>query len=172
MTTTTSNQAAGLIQPAEGEELRFADVTGLLKIAGAVSGERFAAAAFPHIPPRVLAAPLHRHHREDEYTIILEGTLGVQLGEAAIEAGPGTWIVKPRNQWHTFWNPADVPCRTIEIVSPAGFEQYFQEVAAAGPDMERLVRLNARYGIDMDFDSVPALCDRFGLRFPQPAPDR
>jgi len=90
MTTTTSNQAAGLIQPAEGEELRFADVTGLLKIAGAVSGERFAAAAFPHIPPRVLAAHLHRHHREDEYTIVLEGTLGVQLGEAAVEAGPGT----------------------------------------------------------------------------------
>ena len=85
--------------------------------------ERFAAVALPLIPPRVLAAPPHPHHREDEYSIVLEGTLGVQLGEAAMRRGPGTWIVKPRKQWHTFGNPADVPCRTIEIVSPAGFER-------------------------------------------------
>lgn len=163
MTRTTTIEPAALIQPPYGEELKFADLAGLLKIGGAVTSGRFAAAAFPHIPPRMLAAPLHRHHREDEYTVVLEGTLGLLLGEQVVEAGPGTWIIKPRNQWHTFWNAGDVPCRTIEIISPAGFEQYFHELAIVGSDIEQVVRLNAKYEIDMDFESIAGLCSRFGL---------
>ena len=103
--------------------------------------------------------------------MVLEGTLGLQLGDGMVEAGRGTWIVKPRNQWHTFWNAGEVPCRTMEIVSPAGFEQYFHEVAGVGSDIERVVRLNAKYGLDMDFESVPALCRRFGLKFSVPLGD-
>jgi mannose-6-phosphate isomerase-like protein (cupin superfamily) len=168
MATSASIEPAVLIQPEHGQQLQFADTSALLKIRDEASGGRFVAAEFPHIAPRVLAAPLHRHHREDEYTIVLEGTLGVALGDAVVEVGAGTWIVKPRNQWHTFWNAGDVPCRTIEIVSPAGFEQYFQEVAAAGSDIDRIVQLNAKYAIDMDFNSIPSFCARFGLVFPQP----
>jgi mannose-6-phosphate isomerase-like protein (cupin superfamily) len=157
-----------LVQMREGEPLGFAGVVGLLKIDGPDTQGRFAAAAFPEIPPRVLAAPLHRHHHEDEYTCVLDGALGVQLGDSAIVAEAGSWVLKPRGQWHTFWNAADVPCRTIEIVSPAGFQQYFRDLAIVGGDMAQLTQLNARYAIDMDFDSIPALCQRFGLSFPQP----
>jgi hypothetical protein len=57
-----------LIRMHDGEWLDFAEVSGRLKIDGTHSGERFAVADFPHIPPHVLAAPLHRHHNEDEYT--------------------------------------------------------------------------------------------------------
>jgi mannose-6-phosphate isomerase-like protein (cupin superfamily) len=157
-----------VIQEGRGEALGFAGVTGLLQVEAPVTQGRFVAAVFPEIPPHVLAAPLHRHHNEDEYTYVLEGTLGIQLGDEAIAAPAGTWVLKPRGQWHTFWNAADAPCRTIEIVSPAGFEQYFRDLAAAGADMAQLTRLNIRYAIDIDFDSIPALCRRFGLRFPQP----
>jgi hypothetical protein len=55
----------------------------------------------------------------------------------------------------------------VEIVSPAGFQQYFLDLAEIGGDMAELGRLNERYAIEMDFDSIPALCRRFGLRFPQ-----
>lgn len=158
---------SGLVRRAEeGEVLEFANVRGRLAIDGEESGDRFAVAVFPHIPPRALAAPLHRHHHEDEYTYVLDGSLGVQIGDEIVTATAGTWILKPRMRWHTFWNPGDTPCRTVEIVSPAGFQRYFRELAAAGADLEQLARLNAKYGIDMDFESVPALCDRFGLRFP------
>jgi hypothetical protein len=61
-----------------------------------------------------------------------------------------------------------VPCRTVEIVSPAGFQRYFQDLAEIGGDMTQLARLNGHYAIDMDLDSIPALCQQFGLRFPQP----
>ena len=156
-----------LLQVNEGELLGFAGVLGLLKIDSPDTQGRFAAAVFPEIPPRVLAAPLHCHHNEAEYTCVMDGSLGVQLGEEIVTAPAGTWVLKPRGQWHTFWNAADVPCRTVEIVSPAGFQQYFRDLAEIGGNMAQLRRLNERYAIDMDFDSVPALCQRFGLRFPQ-----
>ena len=54
-----------------GAPLEFAGVSGRLKIDGKESGHRFAAAYFPSIPPHVLAAPLHRHHQEDEYTFVV-----------------------------------------------------------------------------------------------------
>lgn len=112
----------GVIGLEEGEPLDFAGVRGRLKIDGTGSGERFVVAHFPSIPPHTLGAPLHRHHNEDEYTCVLEGTLGIQLGEEIISAEAGSWVIKPRGQWHTFWNSEDTPCATIEIVSPAGFQ--------------------------------------------------
>ena len=98
---------------------------------------------------------------------VLRGTLGALLGDEVVRADPGTWVFKPREQWHTFWNDGDTPCEIIEIISPAGFEQYFREVAAAWGDMARFAEINSKYTLEMDFDSVPRLCERFGVTFPQ-----
>ena len=155
-----------LIKPESGRRFAFAGLEALFKVDGRVTQNRFAVAYFPEIPPHLLAAPLHRHHKEDEYSFVLEGTLGTLIDDQVLTATSGTWVVKPRGHWHTFFNPADVPCRTIEIVSPAAFQQYFDEVAALGGRMDRLPQLNAKYSIDMDMASVPALCSRFSLQFP------
>ena len=52
---------------------------------------------------------------------------------------------------------------------PGGFEGFFAELvdalAAGAPDPERMASLDARYGIEHDLESVPALCERFGMRF-------
>src|SRR6187455_3301325 len=82
--------------------------------------------------PRALAAPLHRHTREDEYSYVLEGRMGALLGDEVVEAGPGDLVHKPRDQWHTFWNAGDEPCRILEIISPAGFELFFRELVELG----------------------------------------
>ena len=60
--------------------------------------------------------------------------MGALLGDDVVEAGPGDLVYKPRGQWHTFWNAGDEPARILEIISPAGFEQFFAELAplAAG----------------------------------------
>ena len=115
--------------PADGSEQVDLGGFGIVwKIEGAETDERF---SFVHHPlaPRALAAPLHRHTREDEYSSVLEGTLGALLGDEVVTAEPGTWVFKPRNQWHTFWNAGDTPCEIIEIISPAGFENFFRELA-------------------------------------------
>ncbi|NLT06694.1 MAG: cupin domain-containing protein [Solirubrobacterales bacterium] len=115
------------------------------------------------IPPHHLCAPLHRHSNEDEYSFVLEGRMGAQLGDDVVYADAGDFVFKPRDQWHTFWNAGDTPCRILEIIAPGGFERFFEEMAAGAgtPD-----EVGARYGLEFDFDSVPTLCERHGLKFP------
>ncbi len=139
------------------------------KIEGADADGRFSVVHHP-LAPRALAAPLHRHTREDEYSYVLEGTLGALLGDDVVTAEPGTWVFKPRNQWHTFWNAGDSPCEIIEIISPAGFENFFRELAqvyATGePDLTAFADLCSRFALEMDPTSVPGLCERFSLNHP------
>jgi quercetin dioxygenase-like cupin family protein len=117
--------------------------------------------------PHALAAPLHLHTREDEYSYVLQGRLGALLGDDVVEAGPGDLVHKPRNQWHTFWNASDEPTRILEIISPAGFEVFFRELDAIGgaiaADPEELAALNEKHGLLMQPESVPGLLERFGL---------
>ena len=129
-------------------------------IDGFEAGERFSLVEHP-MSPRALAAPLHLHTREDEYSFVLEGRMGALLGDDVVEAGPGDLVHKPRNQWHTFWNAGDEPCRILEIISPAGFEVFFRELSDLGGPVvaspEALAELNERYGLVMQPESVPEL---------------
>ncbi len=55
------------------------------------------------------------------------------IGERVIQAQPGTLIAKPRGVMHTFWNAGSQPARVLEIIAPAGFEQYFVELGELVP---------------------------------------
>ena len=120
------------------------------------------------LPPRALGAPLHTHRNEDEYSYILEGRVGVQLGDEVLEAGPGDLVFKPRGIPHAFWNAGDEPARLLELISPAGFENYFRELApllAAGEADEAAIgEVAAGYELDIDFGTIPVLAERHGLR--------
>jgi quercetin dioxygenase-like cupin family protein len=122
------------------------------------------------ISPHTLVAPLHRHSREDEYSYVLEGRMGAQLGAEVVHADEGDLIFKPRDQWHTFWNAGDGPCRILEIISPGGFEHCFDEMAAgmASPDFDpqQMAELADHYGIELQLESIPALCAEHGLTHP------
>ncbi|HWT26010.1 MAG TPA: cupin domain-containing protein [Solirubrobacteraceae bacterium] len=158
-----------IIGPTDGESVTLQTIGVRFMIPGADTGTRLSLVEHP-IPPRALAAPLHRHNLEDEYSFVLDGRMGALLGDDVVEAGPGDLVYKPRGQWHTFWNAGDEPVRILEIISPAGFEQFFAELAplAAGgaPDPEVFAELCERYALDMQVESVPGLCARFGLWFP------
>ena len=138
---------------------------------GTDSGGGFSLVEHP-MSPRALGAPLHRHTHEDEYSFVTLGRVGALLGEHVIEAGAGTLIFKPRNQWHTFWNAGDEPARILEIISPAGFERYFSELVALGgsraasPDALRA--LGQRYSLEVAPQSIPGLLERFRLRIGEP----
>jgi mannose-6-phosphate isomerase-like protein (cupin superfamily) len=166
LSTTFTNRDRRIAVPPGGESFDFGGLGVEWKIDAPETGGRFSVVHHP-IAPRALAAPLHYHHNEDEYSYVLQGTLGALLGDEVVTAGPGTWVFKPRGQWHTFWSGADEPCHIIEVISPGGFESYFREVAAAWGDLEEFARINAKYNLEMDFESVPGLCERFGLTFPQ-----
>ncbi len=122
------------------------------------------------IPPRTLVAPVHRHSREDEYSFVLEGRMGALLGDDVIYAEAGEFAFKPREQWHTFWNPDDTPCRILEIISPGGFERFFEEFDAAmqSPHFNpaQMGEIGARYGLEFQPESVPTLCAEHSLDHP------
>src|SRR5919205_2128285 len=166
--TTTSVKIVG---PGDGQEGFLGSIGVRFMIDGAEAGDRFSLVEHA-MSPRALAAPLHLHTREDEYSFVLAGRMGALLGDEVVEAGAGDLVFKPRDQWHTFWNAGDEPCRILEIISPAGFERFFQELSdlggavAAAP--ESLAELNARYGLQFEIESVPELLERFGLRIGEP----
>ncbi len=155
-----------VIKPREGEAFSQDGFGFEWKIDDADTDGRFAVVHHTPFDPGVLAAPLHKHSREDEYSFILEGTMGAILGDEVVEADPGSWVFKPRHQWHTFWNPGDTPCHVIELISPAGFEDYFRELRDTIDDPEAMIPLNDKYGLEMDFESIPELCERFDLVSP------
>src|SRR3954451_21761988 len=156
-----------IVGPDDGQEGFLGSIGVRFMIDGSEAGERFSLVEHP-MSPRALAAPMHRHTREDEYSFVLQGRMGALLGDDVVEAGPGDLVFKPRDQWHTFWNAGDEPCRILEIISPAGFEHFFRELDGMGgalnADPEVLLQLNERYGLEMQQESVPGLLERFGLR--------
>ena len=158
-----------VVGPKDGKAGFLGSIGVRFMIDGDEAGDRFSLVEHP-MSPRALAAPLHRHLREDEYSYVLEGRVGALLGDDVIVASPGDLIFKPRNQWHTFWNAGDEPARILEIISPAGFERFFAELGplaeGGAPDPEAMGELCARYALDMDPGSPPELCSRFGLWFP------
>jgi mannose-6-phosphate isomerase-like protein (cupin superfamily) len=169
---TMETTTAKVVGPSDGKAGFLGSIGVRFMIDGEEAGDRFSLVEHP-MSPRALAAPLHRHTREDEYSFVVEGRMGALLGDEVLEAGPGDLVFKPRNQWHTFWNAGDEPCRILEIISPAGFEKYFEELVdlggVANAEPQVLGELCARYGLEMDPGSIPGLLERFDLRMGQPA---
>ena len=160
---------AKVVGPRDGKAGFLGSIGVRFILGGDESGGGVALVEHP-MSARALAAPLHKHALEDEYSYILTGRVGALLGDEVLEGGPGDLIFKPRNQWHTFWNAGDEPARVLEVISPAGFEKFFEElvdlggVTQAAP--EKMMELCARYQLEMNPESVPGLIERFSVRFP------
>jgi mannose-6-phosphate isomerase-like protein (cupin superfamily) len=172
-----TSAAARVLGPGEGKALRLGSIGVRFMIGGEDSDGGVALVEHP-MGPGKLAAPLHRHSREDEYSFVLEGRVGALLGDEVVYGGPGDLIFKPRGQWHTFWNAGDRPARILEIISPAGFERYFEQLAellrdGGPPDPAAVTALAAAYGLELDLESVARLTREYGLTFgPDPDPGR
>jgi mannose-6-phosphate isomerase-like protein (cupin superfamily) len=157
-----------MVNAQQGERADFPALGTRYVLTGDETGGRFALIEHT-IPARSLAAPMHVHQHEDEYSFVLTGRMGAQVGEAEIEAGPGELVLKPRGIPHAFWNPGEEETRVLELISPARFERYFAEMAAllsaAGePDFQAIGEIQARYGLEMELSSREGLNRRHDLR--------
>jgi mannose-6-phosphate isomerase-like protein (cupin superfamily) len=162
---------AKVVGPRDGKAGFLGSIGVRFMIDGEETDQGFSLVEHP-MSPRALAAPLHRHNREDEYSYVLEGKVGALLGDEVLVAEPGDLVFKPRKQWHTFWNAGDEPARILEIIAPAGFERFFEELSDMGgavqADPEALGELCRRYELEMDPDSIPGLLERFDLVIGEP----
>lgn len=144
-----------VVQPGGGPQGDLGSIGVVFKLWGQDTGGALSIVEHP-FPVGALVPP-HTHTREDEYSIVTEGQIGFRSGEREVVLGPGGYITKPRGELHTMWNAGTSPARMIEVISPAGFEHFFRELAdmmTAGPPQ---------------FADVVALADRYGLQFGRPA---
>ena len=166
---TSTVTAPRIVPPDNGRDGFLGSIGVRFMIDGQEADERFSLVEHP-MSPRALAAPLHRHTREDEYSFVLEGRMGAILGDDVVYAEAGDTVFKPRDQWHTFWNAGDTPCRVLEIISPGGFEHFFDElgtlVEGGGPEPEQFGELGERYAIEFQPETVAELCEKYGLEHP------
>jgi quercetin dioxygenase-like cupin family protein len=159
---------AKVLGPTEGKAGQLGGMGVRFMVGGAESGGGFSLVEHP-IPPRALGAPLHRHSREDEYSYVLEGRVGALLGDEVVYGEVGDLVFKPRGQWHSFWNAGDEPARILEIISPAGFERYFERVVelfggGEPPDPAAVEAVAVEHGLEIDLTSIPRLMQEHGLR--------
>ena len=127
---TTTATAPKIVGPRDGKAGFLGSIGVRFMIDGHEAADRFSLVEHP-LGPRALAAPVHRHHREDEYSYVLEGRMGALLGDDVVEAGPGDLVHKPRGQWHTFSNAGDEPARILEIISPRRLRAVLRRARAA-----------------------------------------
>jgi mannose-6-phosphate isomerase-like protein (cupin superfamily) len=162
-----ASQDPRILGPGDGKAIDLGSLGVRFMIWSEESGGGFSLVEHP-IPPRTLATPLHRHTNEDEYSYVLEGHMGAKLGDEVVYAEQGDLVFKPRGQWHAFWNAGDGPCRILEIISPGGFEHLFEEAAgdAQAAADEPVPALDARYGLELNYESAERLCEEHGLVFP------
>jgi quercetin dioxygenase-like cupin family protein len=145
-----------VVEPGAGRRGRLGPGVGVdFKIEAAETAGALAIVEHP-FAVGALVRP-HVHTREDEISIVLEGTIGFRSEDTEVVLGPGGYIIKPRGQVHAMWNAGQVPARMIEIISPAGFEGFFGGFAD----------LNDAGQIDLD--AVAELAREFGLPYAEPA---
>ncbi len=163
------SQGPRIIGPTDGKLVDLGSIGARMMAWTEETGGGFSLVEHP-MPPRRLAAPIHKHSREDEYSYVVEGRMGALLGDDVVYAEVGDLVFKPREQWHTFWNAGDTECRILEIISPGGFEHFFDELgtglAAPGFDPAQLAELAVRYGIEFQDGSVERMCEEHGLEHP------
>jgi mannose-6-phosphate isomerase-like protein (cupin superfamily) len=164
-----ASQGPRIIGPEDGKSVDLLAIGARMMAWTEETGGGFSMVEHP-MPPRTLAAPVHIHTREDEYSFVLEGRMGALLGGEIVYAEAGDFVFKPRDQWHTFWTAGDEPTRILEIISPGGFERFFEELGelTASPDFspEKVEELGERYGHYFDFERTFELVEEQGLHFP------
>jgi quercetin dioxygenase-like cupin family protein len=105
--------------------------------------------------------PPHIHSREEESFFVLEGEVEFQLGDEKITALPGTFIQGPRGVPHSFKNNTQLPARMLAFVTPARFENFFNEFAqpvasfdspampASKDEVDKLLTAAPNYGLQI-----------------------
>jgi quercetin dioxygenase-like cupin family protein len=154
-----------VVAPGEGKTVMLFGVRFGYKVVSEDSAGRLAVLEV-EIPARTLVKP-HSHAREDEFSLVLSGTVGVRTGDRVQQAGPGSYLVKPRGVPHAMWNATGAPAKVAEILCPAGLEGYFEALApilAEHRPAAEYYKLAEDYGITIEDDWIEELERTYGVK--------
>src|SRR5260370_32259797 len=143
-----SNQSV-VLHPGEGAHLDvLGDVITLL-----VSGKQTSGAftVISQTSPPGGGTPLHTHHNEDEAVYVLAGEYEIQCGDQTLRAVPGSFVFAPREIPHKLTNMSAGPSTILGIVSPAGFEGFWEEISQLPPppDIDQIMAIAKKYRLEI-----------------------
>lgn len=167
-----------MVPPGGGESVPIPGFGAVFKLYGRDNGGEVAIVEHPFAVGAITAP--HRHTREDEHSLVLEGQIGFRSDADEVVLGPGGYITKPRGQVHAMWNAGAVPGRIVEVITPGGFEHYFRELGelltshaqepGSGIDLHEspeFMQLAVKYGLTYhDPDWLDDVVARYGLTRP------
>ena len=114
--TDTDAPAVTVVQPGGGETINLPGFGATFKLYSRDNGGEVAMVEHPFAVGTIIAP--HRHTREDEHSIVLEGEIGFRSDDDEVVLAPGGYITKPRGQTHAMWNAGTVPGRIVEVITP------------------------------------------------------
>ena len=158
-----------IVQPGEGQAGDLGSIGVVFKVWG--KDTHGALSIVEHPFPVGALVPPHLHTREDEYSFVTQGEIGFRSGDREVVLGAGGYITKPRGELHTMWNAGKTPAHMVEVIQPAGFEDFFRELSdllsSGPPSPDAVPALAAKYGLEFDRpDWLPDLISRYNLTPP------
>lgn len=152
-----------VLPPGQGDGLWHLDVLWTLKVTAAATGGAFSLAE--QLLPEGSAPPVHRHTREDEAWIVLDGEVTFFLDDEQHLARPGTYVFGPRGRAHTFRVESNT-ARLATLLIPGTAEAFFH---ATGRPAEGLTLPPPSQA---DLDRLLAGMHEHGIEFLAPPPSR
>ncbi len=130
----------------------------------ATSGDTGGAYALVEVTatPGLPGPPPHIYHNEDEAFYVLEGEVELNVEGNLSTVGPGSFVNIPKGTLHTYRNAGTTHARFVVLLTPGGFEGFFEEVGELATD------LSTPPEGPPDVEKVMAAAPRYGLEIPPP----
>jgi len=142
-------QDASFVLPDEGKKCKvFAD-TITIKVPSEMTKGAYSISE--DVTPPGQGTPPHKHRRELETFIVLEGEYEFQRGDRKFKATKGAIVSLPREIPHAFKNTGNSTGKTLVILVPGGMEKVFEDISAMPPGPPDIGKINAitmKYGVE------------------------
>jgi mannose-6-phosphate isomerase-like protein (cupin superfamily) len=144
---TTTQTAPFTVAADAGETLAWGPHGGTVRVLADAARTGGGFGIVESIDPPGAGAPLHVHHGEAEAFYVLEGEVEVTCGDTVERLSAGAFAYGPAGVAHKFANVGDGPLRMLLVFSRPGFEQFFRDGSAVGPD--GMPEVLARYDLEL-----------------------
>src|SRR4051812_18324136 len=139
-----------LISPEGGKKVNILGIPMVIRIHGRDTGGVVSVVESHDVPGG--GPPPHIHSREDETFQVLEGEYEFTVAGKRLIASKGATIFAPRGIPHTYRYLGQSPGRLMCIITPAGFEGFFEEIGVLNPpeqqDIPRVLEIGKKYGLE------------------------
>jgi quercetin dioxygenase-like cupin family protein len=134
-----------------GEKVNILGIPMVIRIHGRDTGGIVSAVESHDLPNG--GPPPHIHHREDETFQVLEGAYEFTVDAKSFVANQGATIFAPRGLAHTYRYLGQTPGRLMCVITPAGFEGFFEAIGALTQqqqqELPRVMTIAKEFGLEI-----------------------